>query len=350
MARIANGRSNMANASARAKARKAGLIDSTRMRQLLQQGPDSIGASIGEHGYRGEIDLYAGRLSGADLIEAALSHNLDDDLATVLGFCQGRLKGMVSIYVERFAYQNAKTVLRAVHSGADADLVAGQVLPEENANNSRWLDIIRNVDDLPGAVQAMAGTPWGHALSKQEADASLQVLEDALDVAYYSSALDAMRGPDGHPLLVRYLRAEIDHRNIINQFRAIRQDIHGEAREALMIHGGKITEAALKAASQAESEEALLETLRRAPAFDDTGFEEALSVASEQGTLDPIVTLLDEQRRALMRRFAHLNPISAFPVIHYIESKVLEVQNIRLLVRGKAAGLPEEVIEAHLAI
>ncbi|SVC57219.1 uncharacterized protein METZ01_LOCUS310073, partial [marine metagenome] len=35
MATVAVGRSNWANASARGKARKAGLIDSTRMRQLL---------------------------------------------------------------------------------------------------------------------------------------------------------------------------------------------------------------------------------------------------------------------------------------------------------------------------
>ena len=47
----ASRRSNICNASARAKARKASLIDSTRMRQLLQTGPESIGASIGELGY-----------------------------------------------------------------------------------------------------------------------------------------------------------------------------------------------------------------------------------------------------------------------------------------------------------
>ena len=39
----------------------------------------------------------------------------------------------------------------------------------------------------------------------------------------------------------------------------------------------------------------------------------------------------------------------AFPIIHYLESKGLEVQNLRLLVRGKAVDLPEEVIEAHMS-
>ena len=57
MSGIVSGRSNVYNASARAKARKASLIDPTRMRQLLQTGPESIGASIGELGYRNEMDI-----------------------------------------------------------------------------------------------------------------------------------------------------------------------------------------------------------------------------------------------------------------------------------------------------
>ena len=84
MSNVSYGRSNVYNASARAKARKASLIDSTRMRQLLQQGPDSIGASIGELGYRTEMDMYASRMSGADAVEAALFHNMDNDIHQVM--------------------------------------------------------------------------------------------------------------------------------------------------------------------------------------------------------------------------------------------------------------------------
>ena len=313
MVRVNSGRSNVANAAARAKTRRAGLIDSTRMRQLLQQGPDTIGISIGDMGYRYEIDLYAPRLSGADLIEAALNLNLDADLETVLGFCQGRLKSTVAVYVKRFSYQNAKTVLRAIHSGADIEMVSGQVLPEENTSNSKWLDIVRNCDSLSDAVAAMSGTPWGYALSRLEADASLQEMEDTLDSAYYRDALDAIRGPDSPPLLEKYIQVEIDHRNIINQFRGLRQGINGEDRDALMIGGGKISKAVLKTASMADSNEGVLEALRRATSFDDSGFEDAIQASAT--SLDPVVTLLQDQRRSMMRRFAHLNPISAFPVI-----------------------------------
>ena len=97
MATVTTGQSNWANASARGKARKAGLIDSTRLRQLLQQSPDSIASSIAEFGYQAELNLYADKLRGVDLVETALNHNMDRDLAQVLGFCQGQLKNLVSI-------------------------------------------------------------------------------------------------------------------------------------------------------------------------------------------------------------------------------------------------------------
>ncbi|MGB0471515.1 MAG: V-type ATPase subunit [Candidatus Thalassarchaeaceae archaeon] len=45
---------------------------------------------------------------------------------------------------------------------------------------------------------------------------------------------------------------------------------------------------------------------------------------------------------------SHRSPVSVLPVVHYIESKTHEVQNLRLLVRGKAAGLSNEVIKEHM--
>ncbi|MAJ19176.1 MAG: hypothetical protein CMA06_04985 [Euryarchaeota archaeon] len=350
MARMASGRSNMANAGARAKARKASLIDGTRMRQLLQQGTDSIGVSIGEFGYRSEMDLYSARMGGSDAIEAALSHNLDNDLDSVLDFCQGNLKGLVAIYVERFHYEKAKTVLRAVNKGASDGLIADQILPEENPKNSLWLHIVRTTETVQEAADAMVGTPWGRCLAKLEGEPPLQEMEDSLDRQYFANSLVAARGADASPQLLRYLRTEIDHRNIVNQFRAQKQNLSVETRVNLNIPGGRIGEATLRAATQVDSEEALLDALRRSNAFDDSGFEEAMQESAKRGTFDPLVNLLRNQRLKMLKRFSHLNPVSAFPVIYYIQAKVLEVQTLRLLVRGKAAGLSDEVIEAHMYI
>ena len=350
MARLATGSSNISNAGARAKTRKASLIDGTRIRQLLQQGTDSIGASIGEFGYRQEMDLYSARMSGSDAIEAALAHNLDNDLNSVLGFCQGNLRDLVAIYVERFQYEKVKTVLRSVSKGASDEMIADQILPEENPSNAHWLHIVRTTETVQEAIDAMRGSPWGRCLAKLDADTSLTEMEDALDRQYFTDSLTASRGKEGSPQLIRYLQTEIDHRNIVNQFRAQRQNLSSETRERINIPGGKIADAVIRAASQADTQEALLEALRRSNAFDDSGFEEAMQESAQRGTFDPLVNLLRLKRLKMLRRFSYLNPVSAFPVIYYIQAKVLEVQNLRLLVRGKASGLSDEVIEAHLYI
>ena len=67
---------NTAYVAARAKSRRASLMDRTRLRQLIQQTPDQLTVAVADSGYRTEIDLYAGHFSGGDLVEAALTHNL----------------------------------------------------------------------------------------------------------------------------------------------------------------------------------------------------------------------------------------------------------------------------------
>ena len=348
MARLASGRSNLYNASARAKARKASQIDPTRMKQLIQQGPDSIGASIGELGYRSEMDLYASRMTGADAVEAALFHNMDNDLAGVMRFCQGRLKALVAIYVERFDYEKAKTVLRAVNGGTNDEIIETQILPSENPRNTPWLNIVRSTEGLHEAVEAMAGPRWGQVLGKLESDATLEDMENALDMQYFSDALKAAKGKDAGPRLLRYLRMEIDHRNIINQLRGIRMEMSSEKRASIVIPGGKIDETTMRQATQSMSDEELFDSLSRSGVFDSSGIEEAMSESERIGSLDPYAELLSHKRHAILKRFSHLSPISPFPIIYYIERKALEVRNLRLLVRGKAVGLTNEVLEAHM--
>ena len=50
--------------AARAKSRRQKLADRARLRQLISQSPDQLTVAIGDIGYRTEMDMYAGRLSG----------------------------------------------------------------------------------------------------------------------------------------------------------------------------------------------------------------------------------------------------------------------------------------------
>lgn len=343
------GKANYAASSARAKSRKSSLIDKVRMKQLLQQDVNALSASIADSGYRPDLDVYASRLDGAELIEAALSHNLDRDLAEVLHFCTGAVRDQVAIYAQRFEFANAKTVLRAIHSGADSDVLRTEILPEENHSNKKWLELTTKSKTLAEAIYNMGSTPWGKALSRLPEGSTLQEMEDALDKAYYSHALDSVSAPGSDFTLKKYLKTEIDHKNIVNILRSIRQGIDQDTMAKIMIPGGQsISKETLASMVKEKSSIDAIETLvKKSHGFDSRGLIEAIE-ASEEGTLDPVIQLLVKKRDALLYSMSHRSPVSVLPVVHYIESKTHEVQNLRLLVRGKAAGLSIEVIKEHM--
>ncbi|GIT11291.1 MAG: hypothetical protein CM1200mP32_07840 [Methanobacteriota archaeon] len=109
------------------------------------------------------------------------------------------------------------------------------MLPDENDLNVDWLEIARQSETLHDAATAMGGTPWGSAVSDIDSDATLQEYEDALDRHYYHEAISALRtSGQSHSLLLRYLRSEIDHRNIVNLLRALRQKLPAEQRAGLI--------------------------------------------------------------------------------------------------------------------
>ena len=151
--------------------------------------------------------MYASRLDGAELIEAALSHNLDRDLAEVLHFCTGRSRPGGNLCTE-IRIRERKTVLRAIHSGADLDVLRTEILPEENHSNKKWLELTTKSKTLAEAIYNMGSTPWGKALSRLPEGSTLQEMEDALDKAYYSHALDSVSAPGSDFTLKKYLKTK----------------------------------------------------------------------------------------------------------------------------------------------
>ncbi len=346
-----SGRANWANAAARARSRRSRLLDRTRIRQLLKLEPDSIANSIGDAGYRSDMDLYGHRLSGSELVEAALSHNLDREVHEVESFCNGELAEIVDVWALRVDFNKAKTVLRAVKSGADGSRVGKGALPAENPHNTQWISIIDSSSDLAEAASAITKMGIGRKIfSDVLPEAGLAEYEDALDRSYYRQALRSIPKHGPHSCLNRYLKMEIAHRDVLNVMRAMRQGLPLEKRSQIFVPGSGLSKATEKGLLAAQNNDDILAALRKTPSFDDSGLEGALAAVDSGISLDPVVDLFHHKRSDLLLRFSHLNPISGVPVVYYIERKLLEVENLRLLVRGKAAGLPEGIIEAHLTL
>ena len=339
---------NTAYVAARAKSRRSSLMDRTRLRQLIQQSPDQLTVAVADNGYRAEIDLYAGHFTGGDLVEAALTHNLQEELSNILNLCNGKVRGIVEIYTNRFQYQNAKVVLRAVDNEVDVKKVAHSILPEESEINTPWLKIIEESNTIREAVEQMRRLPFGKAILAVGEEEGLQKYEDALDRHYFKRSLSMLKG--GSPeirILKNHVCAEIDHRNIINILEGQAFGLSSEEITDALIPGGRlIPERSFSQASN--SRDGLLDVLRLSSKFDSEGFQNLLIESDEKRTLDPAITWLKNRETTQMQRMSYLHPISALPIIHYVSSKVQEVEDLRFIVRGKMAGLTTDVLEAHV--
>jgi vacuolar-type H+-ATPase subunit C/Vma6 len=226
----------------RAKARRQKLADRARLRQLINQSVDQLTVAVADIGYRNEIDLYAGKLTGGDLVEAALTHNLEAELTEIVNMANSTIRPLIEIYTSRFEYQNAKAVLRAIHNEVSVEEVGNSILPEINDVNTPWLKVVESCDDLKSAATLMRRKSFGSALAKVPENGTLSEYEDALDRHYYASAQRALLQSKGAParFLSRLFAAEIDHKNIVNILEASAVGISNEQLVSLLIPGGRL--------------------------------------------------------------------------------------------------------------
>ena len=62
---------------------------------------------------------------------------------------------------------------------------------------------------------------------------------------------------------------------------------------------------------------------------------------------------MQELQRHLMRqseRFSHIYPLSVLPVLDYLIRKKIEVDNIRIIARGKESEMGSDIIKSLLVI
>ncbi|DAC26900.1 MAG TPA: hypothetical protein D7H99_05730, partial [Candidatus Poseidoniales archaeon] len=268
---------NTAYVASRAKSRRKKLADLARMRQLIHQSPDQLTVAVSNIGYAEEINLYASKFSGGDLVEAALTHNLEVELSDIVSMCNGKIKSMVEVYTSRFEYQNAKVVLRAVMNDVELEKVSHSILPELNDINTPWLKIIENADDLRSAVIQMRRKSFGQSLISLPEDSRLSDYEDALDRHYFSNAIKQLSSPKPASRYLRnYLSLEIDHRNILNILESDSMGIGSEEISNLLLPGGRLLPPSSFSSIAAGGKDSMMDVLRASSRFDMSEFEQLL--------------------------------------------------------------------------
>ena len=319
--------SNYAYVATRARSRRSRLLPAEAYNQLLNLEHAEIARYIQDLEYRREIDRYGSTLSGADLIETALVDNLAKDIGDFLSFSKGKLRDILHVYAEKYRVDNLKNIIRGINQNMDRQNLERLVCPINDSDKDLYSKLYdsKTVDDV---ISSLEGTsyynPLKKALESRNSD-SLQPLEDTLDLIYYRN----------------FVQLKVDIANIKTLLRMRHRGIG--SHDELLISGGTLATDVL---ASTQSLEDLLSSL------EGTKYFELLEphLKPDSVDLNSCVHSLDEYMAKKTKRFSYLYPLSVLPVLDYLLKKEREVYNLRAIVRGKQAGLANDIIEELVVV
>jgi len=350
---IFGGRSNYPYVCARVKAKKSFLLSKDAYHRMLGMDLSEIGRYLGETQYRDEIASLSGKYSGATLIEIGISQNLAKTYSDVISYAGGHLKEVIAEYLHRWDIYNIKTIIRGKVTKAPIEEIreiliqAGSLKPElinqliQASSNEEIMETLRKQ-----SVVYVDEELFRTALTTGK----LAALEDALDKEYYLSLLKSIKETTvAEKRLSDFIRREIDIVNLKVLFKLKLEGAAGESMGQYFVMGGmEFKSDRLAKLAAAPSMKEIIDDIRQSsyseyilPELEE--FEDKKDVSS-------LLRAMDKALIEIAGKFSHLYPLSVLPVLDYVLRKKTEVDNIRIIARGKESGLDPELIKRLLVL
>ncbi len=335
--------------TARVRAKRAALLATEVYSRLLQMDIPEIARFLGEREYKAEMVALGARYSGVDLIEMATSRNLTKTYNQIFDFCEGALRKIVGHYLDRFDLQNIKTIVRAKTYGASADEVEEDLIPA-GSFPAEFLQRLVAAEALDDVFRLLEDTMYARALDGLGERAS-QVTnwaawEDRVSRLYYAELLESVPpSTEANRLMRQFIQREIDLVNLKTLLRVWAAKASFD--RDIFLPGGLETEVDELAEIVSLDKPGLIARLS------DFSFYDAIALDLERVETTGVGALLRKVEKVHLieaSRYSHLHPLSILPVLDYIVRKDREVQNIRLIARGKESGLSNDVIRELLVV
>jgi V/A-type H+-transporting ATPase subunit C len=326
---------------ARVRAMKAKLIPKDMYPKFINMEIPEITRFIGESEYKQDVDELGKKYKGTDLFEHALNQNLALTYRKLMEVSKDESNFLITEYLRYWDIWNIKTILRGKFSGASEEEILEDIV---SAGQLRYRDLTEfiKIQTVEGVITALAKTPYYPALVGYKG--VLADIENNLDKLYYSGIVTAgITSKD--KLFSKFLKTEIDLKNLKILFRMKRAGMDREEILKLLIPGGmELKESDLSRLASLSFPEFIR-------GLEEFSYWEAIrDISNDLNSLTNIETRLDKYGILYATRISHYSPLSILPVLDYIVSKKIEVDNLRMIVRGKETNLSEDTIKAHLVM
>jgi len=350
---IFGGRSNYPYVCARVKAKKSFLLSKDVYHRMLGMGLAEIGRYLGETQYREEMSTLSNKYSGATLIEIGISQNLAKTYTDIISFSGGHLKQLVAEYLHRWDIYNVKTIIRGKVTKASLEEIKEILIPAGSMKQEIVNQLIQatSTEEIVELLKQQSVVYVDDELLRNAiATGKLAPLEDELDKEYYSSLLKSIKQTTvAEKRFLDFMRHEIDIVNLKVLFKLKAEGSSGESLAQYLIPGGmefKSDRLIKMAASEGMKE--IMDEIRQSSYAEYVHAD--LEEFEDTNDIFSLLRAIDKALLELADKFSHLYPLSVLPVLDYVLRKKTEVDNIRIIARGKESGLDPDLIKKLLVL
>jgi len=314
--------------SARVKAMETGLLTRERMEQVLEARTDEEAVKLlQECGYP-ELDA-----RDPEAMDAALSAARE---ATLSDLADGAPDPRyIDIFKLKYDYHNVKAVLKAAAMDVSPDSMLMD-MGRVPAAELREAVLSGRLDELPEDLAAAAA----EAREVLDSTRDPQLSDITLDRWYYRE-LAKVAEETGSAFLSGWVRLQIDAANLRALVRTVRMGKGGDFLRTALLEGGDIGADAVAAAGTTGGLTEL---------YGPTALQAAAEAGAEAlrgGPLTRFEKLCDDAVGDYLAG-AQFVPFGEAPLLGYLAARETEYTNIRILLMGRGAGLPADVIRSRL--
>jgi V/A-type H+-transporting ATPase subunit C len=330
---------------ARVKAKRAFLLSRDIYSKLLMMDAHEITRFLGESQYKKEITELAINYSGFELTDIALNKNISEVYHQILGYCKGDLYMMLSAFLQREDIWNIKTIIRGKFYNAKSDEIIKTIRSAGKHPEQYWKKIIQNSKNVEEVIDNLENNEYYQTLKvlKEEYIKNFSECENKLEIAYYSYLLGSIR-PNSEPnkLFLGFVKKEIDLFNLKTLLMTKFKNVEPSKINTMIIPGGEITEKDMQTLVNISDFKQFLDEVQKLPYFKTISDE--IKKIEETGSLNHVIRFLEKDFLARATKSSYLYPLSIMPILDYLIRKRIEVENLRILVRGKEKGLSEQIL------
>ncbi|MGZ4883156.1 MAG: V-type ATP synthase subunit C [Halobacteriota archaeon] len=331
--------------TARVHAMKVKLFPKETYAKLLVMALPEITRFIEESEYKAEVDELARVYSGIDLVEFATHLNLAKTFTKLIEMTMGEPHDLIVEYLRRWDIWDIKTILRGKTYGASDEEIVRILVPSGELSREYLQTLVRK-PSVEEVIAALKGTVYYDIIKDIDYAESSMKVEDELDKFYYARMVDLVSKIGGSSLYLTVIKMEIDVANLKTLFRLKNAGISGSrVLEYIIPSGLYLSDKEIEKMADVPFDEfvALLSKYRYWSAISDI-------VTERMESLSKIELRLNKYLNEHVWKISTFNPLTVLPMLGYMLSKDAEVDNIQAIVRGKEAGLSQEIIKDHLVL